>query len=169
MAAKRGGLQKKAQELLFRLKELQGSPAYLAKGVALGIFIGFAPLMPLKSLLILSLSFIISANPIAALLVCTVICNPITYIPLYYLAWLIGDLLLPGLSSWEVIKTTVTQIQQSGLKEALALSTDLGLKAFGVMLVGGTLAGIIPALASYPVSYRFFANAARRKIQKQAL
>jgi uncharacterized protein (DUF2062 family) len=162
-------IKNKIKEVLEKLRQLQGSPGYLAKGVALGIFIGFAPVMPLKTVLILAFSFLISSSPIAAILVCTLVCNPVTYIPLYYLAWLVGDALLPGLVSWQVIETTVMQMQQAGLREATAIGASLGLKTLGVMLVGGGLLGIIPALASYPLSYRFFVKMARRRAEKHVL
>lgn len=162
-------IKKKAIELYAKFKELQGSPGYLAKGVALGIFIGFAPVIPLKTVLILTFSFLLSSSPVAAILVCTIVCNPLTYIPLYYLAWLAGDAILPGLASWDVIEATVTQMQQSGLREAMTIGGSLGLKTLGVMLVGGSLLGILPALVSYPLSYRFFVKMARKRAEKHIL
>ena len=73
----------KAVQLFRRLKELQGSPASLARGTAVGVFIGFAPVMPLKSLLIVLLTVATRSSTVAGLLVCTIICNPLTYLPLY--------------------------------------------------------------------------------------
>nr|MBP8816013.1 DUF2062 domain-containing protein [Desulfobulbus sp.] len=45
----------KIAHLFQRLTELQGSPPALARGTAVGVFIGFAPVMPFKALLILLL------------------------------------------------------------------------------------------------------------------
>ena len=45
--------QKKGSALLNKFKQMQGSPVSLARGAVVGVFIGIAPLMPLKSILIL--------------------------------------------------------------------------------------------------------------------
>jgi len=139
-----------------RFKELQGSPSYLARGVAIGVFIGIAPLMPLKSILILTTSLLLSSSPVAAFLVCTIICNPLTYIPLYYLAWLTGDLLLPGKASWAMLEGTVSQMQQLSLSGAVTLVGQVGLDTIIVMLAGGCVIALPLALISYPLACRFF-------------
>jgi uncharacterized protein (DUF2062 family) len=139
-----------------KFKQLQGNPRYLARGVAVGVFIGFAPVMPFKSVLIITLTVLLSGSTIAGLIICTLICNPLTYVPLYYIAWYIGDLLLPGRASWEVLHTTVLTILHSSMTDALAQSAQLGLQTVIVMLAGGCLIGVPFALASYPIAYRIF-------------
>ena len=57
--------------LLEKFKHLQGSPASLARGTAVGVFIGFAPVMPFKSMLILMITVAARSSTVAALLVCT--------------------------------------------------------------------------------------------------
>jgi uncharacterized protein (DUF2062 family) len=162
-------LKNKLHKLLTRFKELQGSPAYLARGVALGVFIGLAPVMPLKTVLIIALTFLFPASTIAAILACATVCNPLTYVPLYYLAWRVGDLLLPGRASWEKLEATVLQMQQSGLTEAVSLAGDVGLDTALVVLLGGCLLAIPPAIISYPLSYRFFLKVAKKRQEKQIL
>ena len=162
-------LKKKIKKLLTRFKEMQGSPAYLARGVALGVFIGLAPVMPLKTVLILVLTFLISSSTIAAILTCATLCNPLTYIPLYYFAWFIGDLILPGKASWDKLEATVLQMQQSGLGEAVSLAGDVGLDAALVILLGGFLLALPPAILSYPLSYRFFLKIAIKRQEKKIL
>jgi uncharacterized protein (DUF2062 family) len=145
-----------------RLKELQGSPSYLARGVAVGVFIGVAPLMPLKSILILAMSLLLSSSPVAAFLVCTIICNPLTYIPMYYLAWLAGDLLFPGKASWTTLESTVIQMQQLSLSGAVTLAGQVGLDTIIVMLAGGFAIALPLTLVSYPLAHRFFNRFSRK-------
>jgi len=146
-----------------RIRELQGSPSYLARGVALGVFIGVAPLMPLKSILILLLSLMLSSSAVAAFLVCTIICNPLTYIPLYYLSWLTGNLLLPGKSSWTMLETSVSQMGQLSLSGALILAGKVGFETIIVLLVGGCVIALPLALVSYPFAHRMFKTFSKRK------
>ena len=149
--------------LLEKFKHLQGSPASLARGTAVGVFIGFAPVMPFKSMLILMITVAVRSSTVAALLVCTLICNPLTYLPLYYLAWLIGDLLLPGRVSWELLKAAVGHMREVSLAQAVVLAGQMGLDMGLVLLAGGLALALPLAIASYLGALRFFAWKARRQ------
>ena len=127
----------KIAHLFQRLKELQGSPPALARGTAVGVFIGFAPVMPFKALLILLLTVATRASTVAGLLVCTILCNPLTYLPLYYLAWWTGDLLLPGRASWAALRASFETMRAAPLAEALTVAAHMGVDAAVVLLVGG--------------------------------
>lgn len=141
---------------LQKFKQLQGNPRYLARGVAIGVFIGFAPVMPFKSMLIITLTVVLSASTIGALVICTIICNPFTYLPLYYIAWYVGDLLLPGHASWEMIHSTILAMMHSSMTDALTLAIQLGFQTVVVMLAGGCLIALLCALASYPIAHHIF-------------
>lgn len=149
--------------LLEKFKHLQGSPASLACGTAVGVFIGFAPVMPFKSMLILMITVAARSSTVAALLVCTLICNPLTYLPLYYIAWLIGDLLLPGRVSWEILQATVGNMREAGLVQGMTLAGQMGLDMGLVLLAGGLALALPLAIASYLAALRFFAWKARRQ------
>lgn len=146
----------KIQQSLRRLKELQGTPASLARGVAIGIFIGLAPLMPLKSILIIVLTMAIPSSTVAAFLCATLICNPLTYIPLYYFSWFLGDIILPGRASWEILRTTLQGVLEAGFSESFSLLLSVGFDAGLVILTGGLLLALIPAFISYPLALAFF-------------
>ena len=152
----------KIAHLFQRLKELQGSPFALARGTAVGVFIGFAPVMPFKALLILLLT-------VAGLLVCTILCNPLTYLPLYYLAWWTGDLLLPGRASWAVLRASFETMRAAPLAEALSVAAHMGVDAAVVLLVGGLVLALPLALCSYPAAYRFFLMVERKRREKHRL
>lgn len=155
--------------LVKRFKELQGSPSYLAKGTAIGVFVGFAPLMPLKTMLILAGTMLLPSSTVAALLVCAIICNPLTYVPLYYLAWVVGNVVLPGRASWELLEATVTNMQGSSLSEAMILAGQVGFNTGLVVLTGGVILALPLALVSYPLSFRLFGSIARKRYQKHLL
>jgi len=52
---------------LLKLKRLRGDPASLARGVALGVFTGITPTIPLHTISIIVLSFPFRANKISAI------------------------------------------------------------------------------------------------------
>ena len=149
--------------ILKKFRQLQGSPASLARGTAVGVFIGFAPVMPFKSMLILMITVAARSSTVAALLVCTLICNPLTYLPLYYIAWLIGNLLLPGRVSWELLKAAVSHMREVSLAQAVVLAGHMGLDMGLVLLAGGLTLALPLAIASYLAALRFFAWKARRQ------
>lgn len=159
----------KAKRLIDRLKKLQGSPGSLARGAAVGVFMGFAPLVPLKTILILAITVPTGCSTVAAVLVCTIICNPLTYVPLYYLAWLVGNLVLPGRISWSVLEATLAQMGQLGTLEALRLAGQVGFEAGVVVLLGGLVLALPPALISYPLALRFFTGIARQRAARHLL
>jgi uncharacterized protein (DUF2062 family) len=155
--------------LMQKFRQLQGSPTSLAKGTAVGIFIGIAPLMPLKSVLIVLITMGIGGSTVAALLACTILCNPLTYVPLYYLAWLVGNFFLSEKASWEVLRTTIEQVQHMGMVEALPLLGKMGFDAGIVLLVGGCTLALPLAFCSYPIAFRFFGLMERKRSEKHPL
>lgn len=156
----------KTVQLFRRLKELQGSPVSLARGTAVGVFIGFAPVMPLKSLLIVLLTVATRSSTVAGLLVCTIICNPLTYLPLYYIAWWIGDLLVPGRASWELLRALFDALRAAPLAKAVTGAVQFGLDAAVVLMAGGLVLALPLALCSYPAAYRLFVLIERKRREK---
>ena len=65
----------------------------VARGVAIGIFIGIVPIIPFQTLLAIFLSIFLRGNfPVA--FITSWISNPITFIPILYLIYYVGDLVL---------------------------------------------------------------------------
>ena len=69
------------------------SPSRIARGVAIGMFMAWLPLMGLQMLLVLAFSFIFRANKVVGLPVVW-ISNPFTLGPIYYPGYLLGSALL---------------------------------------------------------------------------
>ena len=162
-------MKKKLREFITRFKELQGDPGSLARGVAIGTFLGFAPLLPLKSVLILLLTMIIPSSTVAAFLCATIICNPLTYVPLYYLAWFIGNLILPGRASWDILNNVLQAILDGGFTESFTLICNVGFDTGVVVLMGGMILALIPTLIVYPLSVIFFYRLEKKRYKKHVL
>ena len=118
---------------------------------------------------LLLLTVAIRASTVAGLLVCTILCNPLTYLPLYYLAWWTGDLLLPGRASWAVLRASFETMRAAPLAEALTVAAHMGVDAAVVLLVGGLVLALPLALCSYPAACRFFLMVERKRREKHRL
>jgi uncharacterized protein (DUF2062 family) len=152
-----------------KFKRLRGDPRSLALGTALGVFIGISPTVPLHTITIIGLALLLRASTIAALISASVVCNPLTMVPQYYLCWLVGDLVLPGRLTWDRILVVLEILQNSGFMDSLRSVSQLGADAILVLLTGGLLLGLPLALASYFLSLRFFIAIGERRRRKHLL
>lgn len=150
-----------------RFIRLQGDTREIARGVAIGVFIGITPTIPLHTILILAIALLLRAGKIAGLLASCVVSNPLTFFFQYYLSWRIGTWVLPYDLSWERIQSVMAVISgHSSFKTSLESLGKLGWEAIMVMLSGGILLALPFAVASYFLSLSFF-NALRRKKKKK--
>ena len=150
-----------------RIIRLQGTPEAIAKGVTIGVFVGFTPTMPLHTILVFLLCLITRSNTrtlTAALLASVIVMNPITMIPIYSLSIMIGNLLTP----WNVKLSELSQLFNlfhSGASFALIKAEiyNLGKQTIAVFLVGGGVLAVPLSIASYYASIHFFTNKQREK------
>lgn len=155
--------------LSLRFKRLRGDPRSLALGTAIGIFIGATPTMPLHTVTIIGLTLLLRASTIAALIAATAISNPLTFAPQYYLAWRIGNALLPGRLSWERLQGLMRVISNNGFIDGLKTISNLSGDALLVMLTGGLLLALPLAIASYFLSLRFFYKIREKRLKRHIL
>jgi hypothetical protein len=159
-----------ARYYYLRFLRLKDDPVILARGVAIGIFIGITPTLPLHTLLIIFFASILRGNLITALLSATVVSNPFTFVPQYYFSWFAGNLLLPGKLSWERIRTTLDMLLSDlSFGESLAAITHLGRDAVLVMVLGGILLALPFSLAGYVLSLKLFVKIRNKRRQKHVL
>ena len=153
MSATTKSLKDRIKDLFVRIKDLQGDPRYIATGMAIGVFVGVTPTIPLHTVIAIALAFILrGSKPAAAIGVW--FANPIT-IPFFYIgSFKLGTLILNRPIPFDVKFESIT-----------ALMT-LGLDATVAMIVGGSILGILPAIAAYILTYRLMAmlrDKARKK------
>lgn len=156
-----------AKYYYLKFLRLQGDPHSLALGVAIGLFVGITPTIPLHTALIIILAWLFRGNILAALIAATAISNPLTWLPQYYFCWRLGSWLLPGHLSWARIQELLGLFaSDASFSQNLALLGELGLEAVAVMLVGGILLAIPFTCAGYLLSFKFF-RALRKKRQEK--
>ncbi len=140
-----------------KIIRLQGDPHAIARGMAIGVFIGITPTIPLHTVTIILFSYLLRGNTIAAFLANLLFCNPLTYFPQYYLSWLIGNWLTGGALSWDRIHAAMAVLfSGAGMEEILHTIAQLGQEAVIVMLLGGFILATPFTVASYFLSLRFF-------------
>lgn len=163
-------LKRIARYYYIKFMRLKGDPQSLAVGTAIGVFIGITPTMPLHTILIILITVVTRSSTIAALLGSLLVCNPITYVPQYYLATVVGNALTPYQLSWGRIKEVLeVLLQHQGLYKSLEALAGLGYEAAIVLVVGGTVLALPCAIASYFLSLRFFVKIRNKRSQKHLL
>ncbi len=150
-----------------RFIRLRGEPDAIARGLAIGVFVGITPTIPLHTGLCLLLAMIFKSSKIAALLGSLMVSNPLTFFFQYYFSWRLGSLLTPYNLSWERIQQTLDiLLSDASFTEMMAAITGLGQEAITVMLVGGCILALPFSLAAYFAGLSFFTALRQRKKRK---
>lgn len=147
-----------------RFIRLQGNPHVIARGVAIGIFVGITPTIPFHTIMVFLLCFILRGSKIAALLLTFMVSNPLTFFFQYYFSWRLGNWITLNELSWakacgilKIISSTAT------FTEIVAALGQLGQDTVTVMLVGGVVLALPFTLTGYLFSYYFFSLLKKRR------
>jgi len=161
-----------------RILHVDDSPERIARGLAVGLFIGYSPLMGIQMLLAWAAAALVRANKIVAVL-CVWVSNPFTVIPIYYPSyllgrWLIGlpqhkhqiepeqleNLFVNTLSFYRML----TEFHTTAFwKDVSAVLMKVGLETF----VGSVITGAVVAAVAYWLGYHGVVRYRRRKQTKQ--
>ncbi|MEA2083931.1 MAG: DUF2062 domain-containing protein [Thermodesulfobacteriota bacterium] len=153
-----------------RFIRLHGDPEFLARGTALGVFIGITPTIPLHTILALTISYVLRASRIAALLATVAVSNPITFFFQYYFSWRIGKWLTGSDLSWDRINAVLEILtSHSGFKAGISALGSLGWSTIITLVLGGCLLAAPFALISYIFSRRFFLMVRVKREKKKLL
>lgn len=121
----------------------------IARGVGIGLFIAFIPIMPFQTILIIFLSILLRANFAIAFAVSWV-SNPLTIIPLAYFTYLVGEWILGQhdqvfLQNGHLQNKESAWISFSNLTQQFGKAFFIGMPilAFGVGLIGYILVLIL--------------------------
>lgn len=141
------------QDFVNRLKHLNGDPHDVALGMAMGVFIGVTPTIPLHMVLAVFLALVFRASKPAAI-IGVWISNPVT-IPIFYIgSYKVGAFILGHSMPFDMKYDSIVELSKVGLDVTLA------------MLLGGVVIGVPPAIASYYITRRLM-NHYRLKREQQ--
>lgn len=134
---------------------MRGTPEYLARGLAVGVFAGLFPFFGFQTLMGVSLAFVFRGHKLLAA-AGTWVSNPFTYVPIYLLNYQIGCWLLgsqePLFEDWGSLQT---------VEDILAVGAEFTLS----LLFGCFVVGIISAVFAYFVSLKVIQNWRQQEIQ----
>lgn len=153
-----------------RFQRLKGNPHALAGGFAIGIFVGITPTMPFHTIAIILLTLLTRTSTVSGILSSWIICNPLTYFPIYYFSLKTGNAITAYDLNWEKIKAALDLLLNS---ESFSASVDtvmgLGYEALIVMLAGGTVLALPFTIVSYYLSKYFFVKFTKKRMEKRIL
>lgn len=140
-----------ARYMYLRVLRLRASAHSIALGLAIGIFIGFMPIVPLQTFTVLALAFVFRCNKFTAVMG-TWISNPVDLVPFYWLLFTVGNFFMPESS---------TGFKAENIAGLNVL--EMGWSVFSTMTVGGLIMGIPCSIITYFVSKRMVEGYRRRK------
>jgi uncharacterized protein (DUF2062 family) len=153
-----------------KFKRLQGSPHALAGGTAIGVFIGLTPTIPFHTVLIVFCSLLTRTSTLAGIIVSLIVCNPLTYLPIYYLSAVVGNQLTPYELNLKNVQSALEQVMAGdGIQNSLTILIESGYEAMVVMSVGGLCFALPFAIVSYYLSLMFFVKIEKKRIKKRVL
>lgn len=153
-----------------KFKRLQGSPQALAGGTAIGVFVGLTPTIPFHTVLIVFFCLATRTSTLAGIIVSWIVCNPLTYLPIYYLSAVVGNYLTPYELNLKNVRNAIDlAMAGNGIHEALSTLLRSGYEALVVMGVGGLCLALPIAVASYYLALLFFTQLKKRKMKTHVL
>ena len=157
--------------VVHRILRTDDSPSRIARGVAIGIFLAWLPLIGLQMLLVLAFSFILRANKVVGLPIVW-ISNIFTLGPIYYPSYLLGSAILKsqvvGPKSFE---NHFREIFSSSLPWSGRIKESADLlfgELFYPTFIGSLIIGSLLALPCYFLTIRAIKRHRQHRINRRA-
>ena len=144
-----------------KLFSMSKDPKHFAFSAAIGIFIGLFIPMGLQTILIVPVSIIFGCNLFIAWIF-TLISNPITVIPIYLLAFRVGEVITHLEISQDKIERLISDVGYSNL---LAIGRD----GFLIFISGAFTTAIVSAFAAYILSFYLIKFYHKKKLNQNSL
>ena len=141
------------QQFKNRVKNFHGDPQFVARGMAIGVFVAATPSMPFQTAIAIALAFILRSSKAAAA-IGVWLSNPITF-PIFYLAGYKVGTLLFGISTADIAAGEPANI--------LKLGADITIAA----VTGGIIIGLCLAIVTYFITRKLYTKIRSRGRMKQ--
>lgn len=144
------------RRLYRRVMAMKGTPEYLARGLAVGVFAGCFPFFGLQILIGVSLAVAFRGHKLLAA-AGTWVSNPFTYVPIFLFNYKIGRWLLgsqqPLFEDWESLHS---------IDDILAVGAEFAV----CLLFGCFVVGIISAVFTYFASLRMIRHWRKQQVKQ---
>ena len=159
-----------ARYYYLRFIRLRGHPSVLARGVAVGTFIGITPTIPFHTILALIFAIILRGSKVAALLAAVVVSNPLTFFLQYYFSWKIGNWFTPAEHSWDEVSGLLDAVVNGeNYRGAFTVLAEIGLDSLVILIGGGIILATPFTIAFYVLTYMFFRSINKKRLEKHVL
>ncbi|MDJ0764434.1 MAG: DUF2062 domain-containing protein [Myxococcota bacterium] len=146
------GLVKAGARRLIAIFREKDSPHKIAKGMALGIFVGILPIMGIQMAVVTILALPMRGN-LKAAIAGVWISNPITFIPMYWGYYKFGLLFFPAKQiSWEKFNAIVSTASEWNWREiwqSISRIIDLGADILIPMWTGAVILAVVFCIPTY--------------------
>ncbi len=136
--------------VIVNFRKLRGNPEVVARGIAVGVFAGCFPFFGLQSVMGIVLATLVRGSRLSAI-AGTWISNPLTYLPVFWLNFKVGQWLLGGETSFNPHST-------DSLESFLELGPTLVITLFFGCFVVGAISGISSYFTSLYILKRLRRN-----------
>lgn len=147
---RRHAWRRQLRYIYVRFIRMRGSSRAIARGLAAGVFAGWFPLFGLQTIMGVAIAIAIQGNKIMAA-AGTWVSNPLTYAPIYYFNFRVGEVIVQSLG-FELDIPSLDELQdftQSStlpqFQEVLSIGVDFTVTLF----LGCVVTGMISAVLAY--------------------
>ena len=156
--------RRKLRMLYLRLVKQTGTPESVARGVAIGFFVGLLIPMGVQIIIAVAIAFLLKANKVMAI-ACTWISNPWTAIIIYPFQCYIGSRAIGGDLTIHSLENTIrTFLAEPSFGAFMDLGQDIVVPFF----VGGAMLAVPTALVTYYATYGIIVSHRKRAAAKLA-
>lgn len=167
-------LARKCWVVIYKLAREKAPPERVALGLALGIFVGFLPIMGIQMAVVSLFALPLRAN-LKAAIAGVWISNPVTFIPLYYANYTFGLLFWPaeGTSKETFVEAleAASDFNWSAIWDSLTALFDMGTDILIPLWMGSAILGLVFGVPTYFVTKRAVSKYRERreaaKLRKQ--
>lgn len=142
----------------------KGTPEYIARGWALGMFVGFAVPFGLQLIIVVPLSFLVKGSRIGAV-TGTFVTNHVTILFIYPLQTWFGSYIIGRPISYLNVKSTIAQfMDEPGFRALFRLGGEI----VASFLAGGLFLALATAPAMYFIARLLVVRSRRRREKRRA-
>ncbi|MBI4042343.1 MAG: DUF2062 domain-containing protein [Deltaproteobacteria bacterium] len=149
-------IKRQLRYFYYRFIRMRSTPDEVARGMAVGIFVGMTPTFPFQTILALLLAMWLRESKIAAALGVW-ITNPFTSVPIFAFNYKVGRLFVsaPAVAFKAEHLTSMENL------------VKLGLDYFLVLMLGSIIVGVFSAIIAYFITKPLFVYAVHRHHQSR--
>ncbi len=138
-----------------KILHLNLTPSKIAFSIAIGIFIGLVLPMGLQTFIAIPIALMLGCNMLLTV-TATLISNPITIVPIYYLAIKIGQFITHISISWQTIRQTIDNPSFDGI-------LNLSKNGLIVLFTGTFVLALTASLIVYFITLKLIVTHRKRR------